>query len=353
MAGNSNYNRRSSGRSGSRNYNRRRSSRSNKAGCFSSLVVITLTIFIATVVLFAIAIAMLKAGQNENNGHENVSSSLSSQVSSNQDTVVPFDDETSSDEVSSEEVSSEEVSSEPSHPSFEGIWKKTNVYESAKATLTISKQTDDGFSFTLKIWGSGTTSSISGTASFTKEKIAVYKKSSASLTFDYGSKYLSVYHSGTNKALGLSSKVTIDGKFTKGTPNYYEEEEVNNYDYNVYKASKVVKALKSTLSADDYELYTELMEKGLMSPIAYERTVDKNGKKINVDTQLKQVKYYANLNSIGMNMIMICSNSGKIYVLFYDVEEMRYYTNDKSYASKMPKSFQDVADSKGMKPIFK
>lgn len=349
MARNSNYSRSNSRRSGSRKSRRRRSSsRSNNGGCLSSLVVITLTIFIATVILFAIALSMLTS--NKNKDSDAVSSDTSSQVPSIEDTVIPFDD--TSDEVSSE-VSSEEVSSESAHPSFEGTWKKTNVYESAKATLKISDQTDDDFSFTFKIWNGDTTSSISGTASFTKEKIAVYKKGSSTLTFDYGSKYLSVYHSGTNKALGFSTSVTIDGKFTQGTPNYYKEEETNTYDYNVYKSSAVVKALKSTLSADDYELYTELMEKGLRSPIPLERTVDKNGNKINVDTQLKQVKYYANLSSIGTDMIFICSGSGKIYVLLYDVEEMRYYTNDKAYASKMPKSFQDVADSKGMKPIFK
>lgn len=348
MARNSNYSRSSSGRSGSRQYNRRSSSGRKKNSGFSSLVVITLTIFIATVVLFAVAINMLMSNKDKNT--DDVSSS-SSQVSSSANTVIPFDD--TSDEASSEDISSEDVSSESSHPSFEGTWKKTDVYESAKATLKISDQTEDGFTFTFKIWNGDTTSSISGTATFTKQKVAVYKKSSATLTFDYGSKYLSVYHSGTNKALGFSTSVTIDGKFTQGTPNYYTEKETNTYDYNVYKSSKVVKALKSTLSSDDYELYTELMEKGLKSPIPYERTVDKNGNKINVDTELKQVKYYANLSNIGMDMIFICSNSGKIYVLFYDVEEMRYYTNDQSYSSKMPKSFQDVADSKGMKPIFK
>ncbi len=336
----SQYNRRSSGR--------KQSSNNQNPGCLPSLAVMTLVVFVATVALFAIALGMLNSGKDK---PDNSSSSQTvSNKPSHSTTIVTFEED---EDISSEEVSSEEVSSAISQPSFEGTWKKTDVYETAKATLTISEQTDDGFEFTFKIWANSKTSSISGTASFTKAKVAVYKKGKASLTFEYGSKYLSVYHSGTNSALGFSDAVTIDGKLTKGTPNYYKKEETNTYDYNAYKSSAVVKALKSTLSAGDYELYQELMSKGLKSPVAYERTVDKNGKKINVDSELKCVKYYAHLNNIGMNMILICSNNGKIYVLFYDAEEMRYYTNDKNYASKMPKSFQTTAQSTGLTPIFK
>ena len=115
----------------------------------------------------------------------------------------------------------------------------------------------------------------------------------------------------------------------------------------------MVKALSATLSAEDYALYREMMDKGLKSPIPYERTLDKNGKKVNVDTQLNAVKYYAYLSSIAADMIFICSNDAKIYVLFYDTEEMRYYTNDKAYATQMPASFQAVEKANNQKAVFK
>ena len=338
---------------GYRNSGRRSAAKQNQ-GCLPSLAVTALAVFIGTVILFVAAFSMLNNG-----GKKNENNTSSAQNISNTDissaTIVPFDDtdEVSSDEVSSDEISSDDVSSAVNHPSFKGTWQKTDVYENAKATITISNQTDDGFDFTFKIWANSKTSSISGTASFTKTNAAVYKNGNASITFEYGTKYLSVYHSGSNSALGFSSAAVIDGKFTKGTPNYYKAEETNTYDYDVYKSAAVVKALKATLSANDYELYQEMMSKGLKSPIPYERTVDKNGKKINVDSELHCVKYYSNLSTIGMNMIFICSNSGKIYVLFYDADEMRYYTNDKNYASKMPKSFQTTAESTGMTPIYK
>lgn len=343
---------------GNRNYGRspavrNKSGGNRNQGCLPSLAVTALFVIIGTVILFAIAFSMLNIGGNKNNSTSSAPGVSHTDTASA--TIVEFDDdeELSSDQVSSDEVSSEEVSSAVNHPAFEGTWKKTQVYETAKATITISGQTDDGFDFTFKIWADSKTSSISGTASFTKTKVAVYTKGKASLTFEYGTKYLSVYHSGSNSALGFSDAVTIDGKFTRGTPEYYTKEETKGYDYDVYKSSATVKALKATLSADDYELYRQMMADGLKSPIAYERTVDKNGKKVNVDTELDCVKYYANLSDIGMNMIFICSDNGRIYVLFYDAEEMRYYTNDKNYASKMPKSFQTTAESTGMTPIYK
>ena len=318
----------------------------NRAQKTSYLYLILITaIVIVIIAIFAyIAVIMLNSDDEKDETPEYVSSTIISQT----DTVISFED----DEEVSSEVSSEEYT-DSSHPKLQGTWQKTNVYESKKATLTINRQDNQSFDFTLKIWSGANTAEISGTANYTGENTAVFKKDTASITFDCGSKYLSVYHTGQNSVFGLSSAFTIDGKFTQGTPNYYKNENTNNYDYNTYKSAAVVKSLKSTLSADDYSLYTELMETGLMSPIAYERTVDKNGKNVNVDAEMKCVKYYASDKNIGMNMIMICSNSGKIYVLFYDASEMSYYTNDKNYSSKMPQSFQTVADSKGMKPTYK
>lgn len=306
-----------------------------------SFVFIIIAIIIIALIFFAIALTIFKSNTNDNNAAPIVSSSTASPT----DIIINFDEDESSEEP--------EVYSDVAHPVFQGTWQKTNVYESQKATLTVSRQDNESFDFTLKIWSNDKSESISGTASYTGENTAVFKKDSASITFDYGTLYLSIYHTGQNSTLGFSSSVTIDGKFTSGTPNYYKEAETNNYDYNVYKSDAVVEALESTLSADDYSLYTDMMETGLMSPIPYERTVDKNGKNVNVDTELDCVKYYANISNLGMNMVMICSNSGKIYVLFYSADEMRYYTNDKNYSSKMPESFQNIADSKGIKPTFK
>ena len=196
------------------------------------------------------------------------------------------------------------------------------------------------------------TASVSGTAYFTGSHSAAYTQGLASITFERGTQYISIYHAGDNADLGLPDNFKTDGKYTTGTPNYYQIEQTGSYDYDVYKSDAVVKALAATLSADDYALYRQMMSEGLQSPIAYERTVDKNGKKVNVDAELNCVKYYANLTSVGMDMIFICSDKGKIYVLFYDSAQIRYYTNDKAYSTKLPSAFQAVATAKKMTPVI-
>lgn len=292
------------------------------------------------IIIFSVALTMLTGSKAKDNSKANAALYVSDS-STRGDTVVAFDDE---EDVSSEDLSGIEKAD------FTGVWHKTDVYESEKAILTVTAQDEASFHFTIKMWNDKKTVSVSGIAYFTGSDSAAFTQGLASITFERGTQYMSVYHSGSNADLGFTDDYKTDGKYTTGTPNYYKTEEAVSYDYNVYKSDAVVKALSSTLSADDYSLYQQMMSEGLQSPIAYERTVDKNGKKVNVDAELNCVKYYANLSSIGEDMIFICSGSGKIYVLFYDSAQMKYYTNDKNYAAKMPSAFQAVATAKKMTP---
>ena len=293
-------------------------------------------------VIFSVAITMLTGGDKGGQGSDKGAQLYVSDSTAQDSTVIAFDDA----DVSSEDLTNLEKAD------FTGTWNKTEVYESEKATLTITDQNEVGFSFTMKIWNAKKTASVSGTAYFTGSNSASYVKDLSSITFERGTQYISVYHIGNNSDFGISDGFNTDGRYTTGTPKYYETNEVSGYDYNLYKSDNIVNVLSSTLSADDYELYKEMMDKGLQSPIAYERTLDKNGKKVNVDAELNCVKYYAHLNSTGSDMIFICSNDGRIYVLFYDSEQMRYYTNDKSYSKKMPGAFQAVATAKKMTPKY-
>lgn len=296
------------------------------------------------VVIFSTALTMM-LGDRNGDGSDGNPALYVSNTSTRGGTVVSFD-EADEDDVSSEDLTNVEKAD------FTGTWQKTDVYETEKATLTITDQDELTFAFTMKLWNGKKTASVAGTAYFTGSNSAAYTKGLASITFERGTQYISVYHAGDNADLGLGDAFKTDGRYTTGTPNYYKTEETGGYDYNVYQSDAVVKALKATLSADDYALYKEMMSEGLQSPIAYERTLDKNGKKVNVDAELNCVKYYAGLNSIGVDMIFICSDKGKIYVLFYDAASIRYYTNDKAYSTKLPNSFQAVATAKKMTPVI-
>lgn len=238
------------------------------------------------------------------------------------------------------------------HANFTGTWQKTDVYESERASLVISGQDEAGFAFTLTLWNGKKSASVAGNAYYTGGEAAAFTQGLSSLTFERGSQYMTVYCSGSASAFGLADGFRPDGRYTDGTPRYYTKQQAGGYDYSVYQSQAVVKALSATLSQSDYALYQEMMSKGLQSPIPYERKLDKNGKKVNVDTQLDCVKYYASLDTSGMEMIFICSGSGKIYVLFYDSTEMRYYTNDAAYASKMPDAFEAVAKAKNLTPVM-
>ncbi len=302
-----------------------------------------LAVVILIVILIAVSTSLLgKSGKNKTDAPASVSDGDTGQA-----TIISFDD------TDDEDGASGETSSAVTYKNFVGTWKKTDVYESRRATVTVNAQYEDSFEFTLEMWAADKTAVITGTAFFTDESTAVYKKNAASITLEQGTQYLSIYHSGKNKAFGIGNTFEIDGKFTQGTPKYVKEETTDGYDYNIYQSDAVIKALSSTLSSEDYALYQEMMTKGLKSPIPYERTLDKNGKKVNVDAELNAVKYYAHLSGIAADMIFICSGDAKIYVLFYDTEEMRYYTNDKAYASQMPASFEAVEKANHQKAVFK
>lgn len=307
------------------------------------------TITIVTLAIISLAVALTISGGKKSKKNRSTDPNQTSSVTvSDGNMIVDFDD------TESDDLSSAPVSSQITYVSFLGKWQKTEVYESKKATLSVTMQYDDSFEFTLKMWDSDKTATISGTAFYSDENIAVYTpKKSVSLTFEKGTQYVSVYHTGKNASFGIGDSFEIDGKYTSGEPQYIKQDKTGGYDYNIYQSDAVVSALSSTLSAEDYALYTEMMSKGLKSPIAYERTLDKNGKKVNVDAELDAVKYYAHLTSIGADMIFICSNDAKIYVLFYDTNEMRYYTNDPEYETSMPASFQAVANANHLQPLYR
>ena len=238
--------------------------------------------------------------------------------------------------------------------SFIGLWYKTDVDEANKATFTVTMQYVDSFEFRMDIWNGTKSAAISGTAFYTDETHADYTpKKNAKIVFERGADYVNVTHTGSNSSFGVSTNFMIDGKFTEQEPDYPVESQAPAYDYYLYQSPEIVQALTETLNADDYALYRDMMENGLNSPIDYERTTDKNGNPVNVDAELNAVKYYAHLSSNASDMIFICSENANIYVLFYNSEEIVYYTNDKNYSTKMPTAFQAVAKAKNIKPTFR
>ena len=308
---------------------------------------------ITAIAVIALIISISVNSNKSKNRNSAYDDNLTSQSNVSGATIIEIPDES--------DTSDETESSKLTAQSFVGTWYKTDVSQTQKAIFIVTMQYEDSFEFRLEIWNDNESAVINDTAFYTDETHAEYSpKKNAKIIFERGTDYVSITHTGSNSSLGIKDKFTVDGKFTELEPDYASETTTTTtanskvtYDYNIYKSDAVVKALSSRLSSDDYALYKDMMKNGLKSPIDYERTKDKNGKLVNVDSELNAVKYYAHLSSSGSDMIFICSDNANIYVLFYNSEEIIYYTNDKNYASKMPASFQAVAKAKDIKPTFK
>ena len=306
---------------------------------------------VTAIAVIALIISVLANSNNTKNQSQPSGDNFTSSSDRNGTTIVDVEDDELPDEYDSMD------SSAPAVQSFVGMWYKTNVTESQKAELTVTLQYSDSFEFRLETWNGSKSAVIKGTAFYTDETHAEYSpKKKVKLTFERGIDNVVVTHTGSNSSLGIGKDYLIDGNFTEQAPTYTDESNTSSettvaYDYNIYQSDAVVEALQQTLRSDDYALYKDMMKNGLKSPINYERTKDKNGKLINVDAELNAVKYYAHLN--GNDMIFICSEKADIYVLFYNSDEIIYYTNDSHYSFTMPASFQAVAQSKGIKPTFR
>ena len=304
-----------------------------------------MTVYIVLAVAAVAVIALLfsvfsNGNKQKNQGSSNMAEHVTSQADYNDTSIVDFpEDETESDT-----------------SVLVGTWYKNDVSESQKSVLTVNMHmdSDSSFEFRLEIWNGTNSVSITGTAVYTDETTAEFSpKENAKLVLQYDTDRITITHTGKNSAYGIKDKYSIDGKFTKEEPKYAAEESKTSYDYDIYQSDKIVQAMTDTLSSQDYALYKDMMKNGLKSPIDYERTLDKNGKQVNVDAELDAVKYYAHLSSTGSDMIFICSEDAKFYLLFYSNDEIVYCTNDKNYSSKMPASFQAVAKAKNIKPTFR
>ena len=254
----------------------------------------------------------------------------------------------------------EDVSSQIAYKSFVGTWYKADVEKSQKAILTVTSQFQDGFEFKLEIWNGSESTILKDTAFYSSDKSSEEKtfaefspKKKTTMTFIYSEDNIVISHTGKNSAYGINDKFMIDGKFTADEPEYSENTVDTKYDFNLYKSDLINSTLKDNLSAEDYELYQNMMKNGLKSPIDYERTTDVNGNLVNVDSELNAVKYYAYLSDLATDMIFICTDDGMFYLLFYNSEEVIYCSNDSNYSANMPQSFQSVAKTLGIKPTFR
>lgn len=233
----------------------------------------------------------------------------------------------------------------------DGEYHLTGVKKAQAATLTVSGQTAESFSFTL-LTQDGT---LSGTAYFNGADTAVCEAGGAA-NFRFQSGGIDLYITGQISALGSA---TVDGRYILDEPVYTDalQTDKHSYDIAIRTSTETKNVLTATLPQADIALIDELLAmypggNGII-PAVNDPVRDKNGNPIQLDKQLDAVQYYAYEPGTGREVVLICAPGGKIYAGVCDGSEYRYYTNDSAYASKAPNSISLYAQAKGMDLQYK
>lgn len=348
----SSYSRTGSGRSSSRSStsSRSRSNSSAQSQTLDGKSLLALAAFIIAIV--ALVLVLREVGKDEGAGPDvyiDPASTISQEDSLTSFIEPDTESETESDVVSEENSSSEESSSSQA-PAYDysGTYQRTLVAKEDASKLVLSNPTADGFDFTLQLYSVN----ISGTARYSSGKKAKYSSNGATISFEFSSGKVTLTQSGEVGNLGLSSSKSVDGQYITGVVSYLEDVAAQSpYVKDLRKSTMITSALKSTLTADDYEFVKRLFDKG-NTPVysGSELDYDKDGNEINVDRELDAIKYYAFINGEG-ETILICTNDGKIYCGVSDLMDMRYYTNDSSRKDNPPVSIKNTAIAKGLQLV--
>lgn len=270
-------------------------------------------------------------------------------------------------------VSSEQVVTQPSSevsliPEIEGEWFRTGVSQEEPATIEISTVTETSFQFQLHARNLTKSGSIGGEAYFQQEyseATFINEDTGASIIFSFSDYTITISHTSTDTALGCDDTVTYDGTYSMDTPVYTDvssQEDSSNesssessssqsseeFSKDLRKDNTIINNIKSLMSDSDYNLYRSVMvdENIRESYPETEADTDKNGNKICVDREMNAIKYYAVLNGASTEVLLICKSDGKVYVAIYEVDEVRYYTNDSQYSTSAPKSIVTFAESR-------
>ncbi|MBQ4312991.1 MAG: hypothetical protein IJC18_02160 [Clostridia bacterium] len=232
----------------------------------------------------------------------------------------------------------------------DGVYHRTNVKRSEAMSLTVVSQNGEGFDFTLSAGSGDTAVSLVGRASFYDETSARADLAESQLNFTFDAGGIRLYQTARINALG---DMLADGTYILGEPAYIEEAvqqaQTNSLDADIRNTQTVSDELKRIMSVADYDLMHTLFESG-NCPVyeGPEKGYDKNGKEINIDSELKAVKYYAFIQGTGQELILICTTDGKVYIGICDGAAYRYYTNDDAYKTKAPVSITGQAETKSM-----
>lgn len=306
----------------------------------TAIIIGAISVAVLTIIMLLVFLSCSKNGENSVGSQEKASSQITQNYSSS--SVTDLSSDNSSDEVSSKITSEITIGN--------GVWNRTKVKKDSASVLSISDGNSEGFSFTVNSSKGDAIGKVSGRAKYISSGAAECNVDGTAIIFTLQENYVVITHSGDETKLGCKEGVTHDGTYVKGDPEYIDKLTESSYSADIRKSTMCKSALKGCMTGNDYEKMNSIIESGtLLLSRGDELSYDKNGVEINVDSELKGVKYTYSLKGTGEYALLICTNGGKVYSAIVSEGEMRYYTNDATYAGDAPKSFENAAKNFGVK----
>ena len=140
---------------------------------------------------------------------------------------------------------------------FSGQWSRTDVEKAYRASLEISSQTANTFSFSFTAFNGVTEGTAEGTARFVSDAEALYQDNGASIRFTLSGDRLEV-ETTNSSALPDVNGVSLEGSFTTGDPLY-----VNADLLDKMLTDKQRSSLRGEMGDSAYREYCSIYEDGI------------------------------------------------------------------------------------------
>ncbi len=222
----------------------------------------------------------------------------------------------------------EQIQPVPDAEKYEGTWHRTDVASSVGAEITITDQTEDGFSFTGDFYYYSHSGWMEGDAKFAAPNVAVYENindwggddtTPEYLVFEKTQEGMNVYASAASADLGFGMNVFADGSYVQGEPVYTNATVLaDNFTAEVQEKMQV-------LLGNDYDDYFKFpVEMGSITSTP--ATLEDGTKAMFYDVFVPTMGGYA-------FQLLICEN-GEVY-FYSEASEIGLKTTDEG-ASDFP-----------------
>jgi hypothetical protein len=205
-----------------------------------------------------------------------------------------------------------------------GTWERDDQFDGAE--LTVTRMVKDSIEFTLTAQSGGHSGDMDGIA-FVKHNVAHYQPvddKACKATFIFKGDSIILKANGCGAYAGIG--VTFDGKYVKSTV--------------LAKSKKLSESgsMRAVLTAGEDSVFKKLVGKDYQTFLSCNQ-LTYDGDNLDTDLQAKVMSgAVRGLFTSMENIIMIDSARHVWAAVIEDSEKVNYYTNDKRYANKLPKT---------------